>query len=560
MKKVIIIFVYFLLFWIILPFALIKAANFLDKNTFNGLILPHGCRIIGLIVFIPAFLSLLLSVFQFRNYSKELPVSATPPEIIIQKGIFSVWRHPIYLFAVITVSALALILQSYGFLFIVVPVFIFSVLIYILFEEKVLIKRFGTAYEQYKVRTALFIPKLQIWLKMLAFPIFKICFGIRVFGKGNIPASPPFFVIASHRNYLDPFFISFALSWPVRHISTFEMFRTRLKSKVFSVLGAIPKKRYASDTKSVILMKKALEQGYPIGVFPSGERSWTGITQSFKPGSIQLFKKFKDIPILPVRLEGNYYLWPRWSPRMFRAKVRITFEQVIIVNETIGNEKLEEMIIDRITPRSSSENSLYCRSKNITGNLSRLLYRCPVCRENETLCEIPPRKLKCRKCNSFFEIDQQFNLNYTSDGKVLCRSIPELYNDIKIRSDDLAQMKADELTKNESYLPECHSVLYREACTLYTEHNDAFNITGKGIIYLTDEKICFVLNGDKNVIVIELFKVGAVTIESYYRLQLYLPVEKQLYQVILEKGSVIRLQDTIVLLMEKSGHKKPVTR
>jgi 1-acyl-sn-glycerol-3-phosphate acyltransferase len=560
MKKTIIIFVYFLLFWIILPFALIKAANILDKNSFSGLTLPHCCRIIGLVIIIPAFLSMLLSVFQFRKYSKELPISAIPPDTIIQKGLFSVWRHPIYLFAVITVSALALTLQSYGFLFIVVPVFLFSVLIYIRFEEKALVKRFGSAYKQYRVRTALFVPKLQIWLKILAFPLFKIWFGIRISGKENIPASLPFFVIASHRNYLDPFFISYALPWPVRHISTFEMFRTRLKRKVFSVLGAIPKKRYASDTKSIILMKKALEQGYPIGVFPSGERSWTGITQSFKPGSIQMFKKFKDIPILPVRIEGNYYLWPRWSPRIFSAKVRITFEKVINVNDSIGNEKLEEMIIDRITPRSSSEKSLYCRTKNITGNLSRLLYRCPVCHEKETLFEIPPRKLKCGKCNNIIEIDQQFNLNYATDGKVLCRSIDDLYNDIKIRQDDLIQMKADELTNKESFLPEGHNVLYRETCTLYTEQDDAFIITGKGIIYLTDDDICFILDGIKNEFVIELYKVGAVTIESYYRLQLYLPVEKKLYQVILEKGSVIRLQDTIVLLMEKSGHKKPVTR
>ena len=560
MKKRIIIIVYFIIFWITLPFFLVKAANLIDKNSFSGLILPLSCRIIGLTIFIPAFLSLLLAVFQFRYYSNELPVSATPPDIIIQKGLFSVWRHPIYLFAVITVSALALTMRSYGFLFIVVPVFVFSVLIYIWFEEKALVKRFGSAYEQYKIRTALIFPGMQLLLKMLAFPVFKFWFGIRIFGKENIPASPPFFVIASHRNYLDPFFISYALPWPVRHISTFEMFRSSLKRKIFSVMGAIPKKRYASDPLSVILVKKALEQGYPIGVFPSGERSWTGITQSFKPGSIQLFKKFKEIPILPVRLEGNYFLWPRWSPRMFSAKVKLTFEQAVHINDTTGIEKLEEMLIDRITPRISSEKSLYCRTKNITGNLSRLLYRCPVCKEKETLYEMPPRKLKCRKCNSFIEIDQQFNLNYSSDGKVLSRSIDELYNDIKIRSDDLIQMAQDELTKKESFLPEGPGVLYCEACTLYIEQDDAFIITGKGIIYLTDSQICFILNGNKDVIIIELFRIGAITIESYYRLQLYLPVEKKLYQVILKKGSVIRIQDTILLLMEKSGIKKPVTR
>jgi len=560
MKKKIIIFVYFLLFWIILPYTLIKSANLLDKHLFSGFVLSNSCRKTGLVIIVPAFLLMLLCVFQFRKYSKKLPVSAIPSDTVIQKGLFSVWRHPIYLFAVVTVSALALTLQSYGFLFVVVPLFIISVMVYIRFEEKALVKRFGSAYNQYKDRTALIIPGLQIWLKILAFPIFKIWFGVQITGKDNIPAAPPFFVIASHRNYLDPFFISYSLPWPVRHISTFEMFRTRLKRKVFMILGAIPKKRYAHDTKSVILMKKALEQGYPIGIFPSGERSWTGITQSFKPGSVQLLKSFKNIPILPVRLEGNYHLWPRWSPRMFRAKVRIKIEEVINVDDTLTNENLEEIIIDRITPRSNSEKSLHCRTKNITGNLSRLLYRCPICHEFETLSETPPRELKCSKCNNIIEIDHQFSLNFTSGGKAYSRSIDELYNEIRINPVDLIQIKAGEFIKKESYVPKDLSALFREVCTLYTEQDENFIIIGKGIIYLTEEEICFVQDDNKDELKVGLQKVGAVLIESYYRLQIYLPVEKRLYQVILEKASVIRLQDTILLLMERSGYEKPLTR
>jgi hypothetical protein len=93
---------------------------------------------------------------------------------------------------------------------------------------------------------------------------------------------------------------------------------------------------------------------------------------------------------------------------------------------------------------------------------------------------------------------------------------------------------------------------------LYSEQNDQFVLYGKGIIYLSDAEITIVCSG--NVICMGLNKIGAVTIESYCRLQLHIPHEKHLYQVTLEDESVIKWQDTIILLMEKSGLKKPITR
>lgn len=550
--------IYFLLFWVILPALLIMGAKFADKNLFSGMTMSDNCRVAGCMVFIPGFLMMLISVLQFRFYGKKFPVSATPTDIIIQKGSFSVCRHPIYLFAIITITGLALIFQSYGFVFIVVPVFIIAVGVYIWFEEKTLARRFGPVYEQYKTRVGLFIPRLRHWLKVLAFPIFKIVFGIRIFNKSNIPASPPFFVVASHRNYLDPLFLSYAIPWPLKHISTFEMFRSKIHRKIFTVLGAIAKKRYTSDIKSIIVMKHALDQGYPVGIFPEGERSWTGITQSFKPATLKLFKSFKHIPILPVRIEGNYLSWPRWSPHLMRAKVNISFEQVVRVNEDMGTEELEKILIEKIKPRNIIEQPIRCTSKNIIGNLSRVLYRCPVCRTLDSLYEIPTRTLQCNRCSEIIEIDQRFNLKYSVNGEPRFVTIADLYNEIKINSADLNQTKEYSREKPRPLQLAGLNIIYDASGSFYKEQNDALVLIGQGIIYLTNLEIHFLHNGEG--INIPYNQLGAATIESYYKLQLYLPVEKSLYQVVLEKESVLKWQDTIVLIMDNSGLKKPITR
>lgn len=551
---------YFLAFWVILPFLLILGSRFADQLFFTGRSLPAFCLYAGLMIFIPGFLLMLAAVWQFRKFGQELPVSALPPERIIQKGFFAVWRHPIYLFAVITFFGLAMAMRSYGFVFILLPVFIFCVILYIRHEETILLKRFGPAYSTYRDRTYLLVPPLQIWLKMILSPLFRILFGIRVYQKGNIPESPPFFIVSSHRNYLDPFFISYALPWPVSNVSTFEMFRGSLKRRIFTALGSIPRKRYATGIKHILGIKRALYQGYPVGIFPEGERSWTGMMQPFKPEVLRMFKLFIQIPILPVRIEGNYHLWPRWSPRLLKGSIRLYFEPLIRIGEGDNPEELGRTIAEKVRPRGSAGTDDRCRSKNLTGKLSRLIYRCPACRTLEALREIPPRALRCDHCGHTIEIDSGFRLKHTLGENEMTVSIVDLYEEIRIKPADLDRPPAGK-GQPQNNLPASlagQTIIYAAGGTFFCEQEDTLVPLGNGIIYLTGSGVYFPDAGHG--ISLPFNQIGAATIESYCKLQLYLPSGEKLYQVILDQESIIKWQDTIVLIMERSGFKQPVIR
>jgi len=558
MRKTLIISAYFFVFWILLPAILIIGARYLDDNFFTGMSLPDHYKVAGFMIFVPGFFLMVWSVIQFRIYSREFPVSATPADVVIQKGLYSIWRHPIYLFSIITVAGLALILKSYGFVFIMLPVFIIEVVIYIWFEEKNLMKRFGPVYLQYRRKVGLFIPRLHHWLKIPAFIVFRFWFNIRIYNKKNIPVSPPFFVVASHRNYLDPFFLSYLIPWPLKHLSTFEMFRKKSHRKIFPVLGAIAKRRYCPDLKSMNDLKSALDQGFPVGVFPEGERSWTGRMQSLKPESMRMFILFRHIPILPVRIEGNYHSWPRWSPRLMRAKVQVSIGKLIEVPEGMGTEELERLLVEQISPRNSVDLSFRCTGKNIIGNLSRVLYRCPACRTFDSLMEIPPRTLQCGHCGQIVGIDRSFNLNYFENGEMVSGMIADLYNKIKMNSDDITKLMNRVPEDHKTFQMEGFNIIYEATGSFFKEQDDTLVLMGKGKIHLSDQGIHFVHNGE--IISLLYTGLGAVTIESYYKLQMYMPVGKQLYQLTLERESVLKWQDTIVLMMQVYGLKTPVTR
>ncbi|MFA6128170.1 MAG: 1-acyl-sn-glycerol-3-phosphate acyltransferase [Bacteroidales bacterium] len=558
MKKAAIIGAYFVVFWILLPAALIVSATIVDQVLFDGVPLPAGYRIPGWILFISGLLMMLTSVVQFRYYGKEYPVSATPTNIIIRKGVFAVWRHPIYLFTVLTMAGLAMILRSKGFIFVMLPVLIIAVGWYIWFEEKSLVRRFGKAYEQHRNLVGLVIPGLHQWLKFIAFPVFKILFNIRVDQKKNIPPAPPFFVVNSHRNYLDSILISYGLPWPVKPISTYEMFRSKTHRAIFGRLGAISKKRYTHDTKSIIAIKNALDQGYPIGIAPEGERSWTGKTLTFKPETLRLFLKYKHIPILPVRIEGNYLLWPRWSPKMLRAKIRICFEEVVHVDEEMTPEELENILFEKIQPRKNIEQPIRCKSKNKIGRLSLVVYRCPVCRTLDALHEIPPGMLRCSNCGCDIEIDDRFSLTYPWKGGTAVQTIDEVYREIRIGPKDLTQAGTHPA---DLFIPPALSgqkLIFATDGSFFKEQDNLMVLLGSGPVYLTGTGISFLHHNE--LIIIEFTQLESATIESYYKLQMYVPPEKQLYQITLKKESVVKWQDMIVLIMDQSGLKKPIVR
>lgn len=222
MKKSLCVIIYFIVFWIIIPGVLYVASLLLDQSVFPGSRLTVMTVIPGYILGISGFLLLLLTIYQFKYYSGEFPVSATPPDRIIQRGVFAVWRHPIYLFASIMLPGIAMIIRSKALLHIVFPAFILLVILYVIREESILIKRFGDQYIRYRKNVPLFIPRLRHWIMIPGYILLKMKFRLKVLNRENIPSTLPFIVISGHRHYLDPLIISCAIPIPLTNIATFE--------------------------------------------------------------------------------------------------------------------------------------------------------------------------------------------------------------------------------------------------------------------------------------------------------------------------------------------------
>ncbi|MCJ7449119.1 MAG: 1-acyl-sn-glycerol-3-phosphate acyltransferase [Bacteroidales bacterium] len=559
MKKSSYIVIYFAVFWLVLPGLLLVISIILDKIIFPGTKLPSGCIIPGFILIIPGFFLLLLTIYQFKLFSGEYPVSAYPPEKIIIRGLFAVWRHPVYLFASLTLLGITMILRSAALLLIVFPVFMIFVGLYTIREESILVKRFGNDYVNYRKSVPLLIPHLHQWLKIPGFCFLKIWFRLKILNRENIPASLPFIVISGHRHYFDPLFISYAIPVPVKHISTYEMFRNPFIRKIFTILGVIPRKRYTKDTKGVMKILSTVRSGFPVCIFPEGGRSWTGRLRTFKPESLKLLKHLKNIPVLPVCIEGSYHSWPRWANHLMKSDVTVTIEKPVYIDPDISDEALDNFLRKLVEPGNEIEDKTICRGKNRIECLSRAVYRCPVCLTSHSPIEIPPEKMYCRFCGTTFHLKPDFKVEFNYDGITKAQSIYDLYNFIKIKYSDIYNLLPEvpeDILKD--YLKTGEILLYGSSCQLWIEIKSAFKKSINGWCLLSDNSLT-ISNGREHHS-IPLAEIGAVTIESNYKLQIFNDKYNTLNQITFENDSALKWQDILEVILAERFNKQIISR
>lgn len=149
-----------------------------------------------------------------------------------------------------------------------------------------------------------------------------------VSGLRNIPASGPFILVANHQSVLDPILVQTTCPRPLHTFTKSTQFSGAFFRWVLARVYGIPTRRYRIDPQVVRVALRRLDEGKGVGIYPEGERSWDGALQPFRQGTIRLLLK-AGVPVVPCGIDGSYDVWPRWSRRIRRFRVRIRFGEAI---------------------------------------------------------------------------------------------------------------------------------------------------------------------------------------------------------------------------------------
>jgi 1-acyl-sn-glycerol-3-phosphate acyltransferase len=533
--KALVILIYILFFWLLLPLGLFASSRFLDAAF--GWPLLSVLRPAGLVLLMISLPLLMLAVVQYTKSTGNLPVSAFPAGSIVRGGVYSVWRHPIYLFFTALLYGAGMVWGSPSMILAVMPAFITLELLYIRVEEAFLARRFGPDYRAYQEQARLVLPGLHHWRK-LAFGVLACCwFPIRVIHPENLPQQAPFFIVSSHRSYLDPFIIEYCLPYRLHYVATFEVFRRPLSAFVFTVLfGCIAKKRYTSDLGAMQKIRSTLRQGGVIGIFPEGERSFTGALLELKAPVARLFLRYPEVPVFPVAVSGNYFLWPRWGRRLRRCPVRVEFKPLLRFRAGQDEREILAAVAAAIRPDDSG---LACRRGGLARDIGLILYRCPSCRAFDRL-EAQGNDFQCAACGSRYALDGRYAVR-DADGRPL--SIDDFYQQIRV---DRRDLETDAIAS--------------KAADISIARGSALAGLFHGRLVLHQDRIVLEPDGHTDVPArsIPLRQVRAATIEKADRLQVY--DGQDLFQAVFHRESARKWQDFIAAMAEKRFGAPPILR
>ena len=137
-----------------------------------------------------------------------------------------------------------------------------------------------------------------------------------------IPERGPFILLMNHASYLDPIIISTLLRRRIAFFTKSTSFANRFLQPIFRAYRSLPNRRYEIDPQVLRHAIRILKKGNCIGIFPEGERTWSGSLLPFKYSSIK-FLMSVQIPIVLITIRGTFKVLPRWRHKIYPGRIEI---------------------------------------------------------------------------------------------------------------------------------------------------------------------------------------------------------------------------------------------
>lgn len=191
-------------------------------------------------------------------------------------------------------------------------------------------------------------------LRILVFMGMRLCYKLRIRGRENIPEEGAAVVVCNHVSYTDALILAAASPRPLRFVMHAPIYELPMVHQLCRVAGAIPVSN-ARNTPSAMRrtfrqIKKALDAGEMVMIFPEGQLTRNGEIGSFQRGIERIIEE-TPVPVIPAALSG---LWGGWGthkdtppfsglPKKIHTRVRMIFGEPILP-ERVTRELLHQRV------------------------------------------------------------------------------------------------------------------------------------------------------------------------------------------------------------------------
>ena len=285
-------------------------------------------------------------------------------------------------------------------------------------------KRYKTA--KYPIRQPLFFTWL-IWL-LCKFALIGKKYRLEKINMEGL--KPPYILLSNHQYFID-FMIGAMGTFPHRVNNVVSIDGYYRRPWLMELIGCIGTRKYVTDLHLVKSIRKVLQRGDILSMYPEARYSPCGTT-SFLPESIGKLIKMNKVPVVVVIHRGNYLYSPFWN---FRKKRKS--RHYCTMTKVLTPEQIDVMSVDEINRviKDAMQYDEYAYQKEAgiritepyrAEGLHKILYQCPHCK-TEFKISSKGSVLTCESCGKQWNLEEDGSLKALS-GETEFPYVPDWYN------------------------------------------------------------------------------------------------------------------------------------
>ncbi len=227
--------------------------------------------------------------------------------------------------------------------------------------------------------------------------------------KTNITG--PAIVMCNHATTLDPFFVSLSFKRPVYFYASDDLFNIKFVSPIIRYLAApIPKSKSVKDLQAVRDSLTVLKEGGIVGLFPEGNRTYSGGQWEITDAAAKLAKLCKA-PLILYNIQGGYGSDPRWGKKTRKGKMLGYVKRVLSAEElkSLSVPELFEIIKTELNVDDTLSGVKF-KSRRRAENIERVLYMCPKCGAVSAI-QSHKSRFKCRNCGAEWTYNEDLSIS-----------------------------------------------------------------------------------------------------------------------------------------------------
>lgn len=240
---------------------------------------------------------------------------------------------------------------------------------------------------------------------------------------------PPYMVLSNHMHFID-FELGAMATFPYRVNNVVSIDGYYRRPFLLEMIGAIATRKYTMDLHLIKSIRKVLQRGDILCMYPEARYSPAGIT-SYIPETVGMLVKRNRIPVVAILHRGNYLHSPFWNFRKKRkVPLHTTATQILTAEdvERMSAEEINEAIKKALTYDEynyQKENGILITEPFRAEGLHKILYQCPHCM-TESQMDSKGTEIFCGHCGKRWELCENGDLR-ALDGNTEFTRVPDWF-------------------------------------------------------------------------------------------------------------------------------------